>query len=116
MSRSDAGGGDGAEVWVVLVTAPDDETAARLAREVVGSRLAACVNVLGAVRSIYRWEGRVEDEGEVLMVIKTRADRCDALAQRIGELHPYDVPEVLALPAVGGSAGYLDWVRAESNA
>jgi periplasmic divalent cation tolerance protein len=118
MSRSDAAGAGreaGADgVRVVLVTAPDAETGARLARDVVGSRLAACVNLVTSVRSIYRWEGEVKDEGEVLLLIKTRSDRCDALSRRIREVHPYDVPEVLVLPAAGGSAEYLDWVRAES--
>ena len=105
-----------AEVRVVLVTAPDAETAAEVARSLVGERLAACVNVVPGVRSIYRWEGSVEEAAEVLLVIKTRADRCAALASRVRDLHPYDVPEVLELPAVGGSQAYLDWVRTESAA
>ena len=103
-----------AEVRVVLVTAPDADAAAGLARSLVEERLAACVNVVPTVRSIYRWEGAVEEAAEVLLVIKTRADRCPALASRVRDLHPYDVPEVLELTAVGGSAAYLDWVRTES--
>jgi periplasmic divalent cation tolerance protein len=102
------------ELRVVLVTAPDAETAAGVARSLVGERLAACVNVVSGVRSIYRWEGRVEEAAEVMLVIKTRADRCPALCARVRDLHPYDVPEVLELPAVGGSEAYLDWVRTES--
>jgi periplasmic divalent cation tolerance protein len=102
------------EVRVVLVTAPDEKTAADLARCLVGERLAACVNVVPGVRSIYRWQGAVEEAAEILLVIKTRADRCPALRSRVRELHPYDVPEVLELPASGGSPAYLDWVRAES--
>jgi len=99
---------------VVLATAPDADSAASLARALVGERLAACVNLVPGVRSIYRWQGQVEDAAEVLLVIKTRADRCGALASRLRELHPYELPEVLELSAVGGSAAYLDWVRTES--
>lgn len=107
--------GSEAGVQVVLVTAPDAQVGARLARELVEARLAACVNLVSSVRSVYRWEGRVEDEAEVLLVIKTRAERFAALEARVRELHPYEVPEVLALPAAGGSRAYLDWVAAESS-
>ncbi len=115
MSPSDADADADAAVMVVLVTAPDAETGARLARSLVEERLAACANLIPGVRSIYRWEGRVQDDAEVLLVLKTRAERVDALAARVSELHPYDVPEVVALPAVGGSRAYLDWVRGESR-
>ena len=98
----------------MLITAPDAEIGAKIARALVDERLAACVSVVGAMRSIYRWEGAVQDEAEVLLIAKTRADCEEALARRVRALHPYDVPEILALPAVGGSAAYLDWVRAES--
>ncbi len=101
-------------VRVVLITAPDVETAYRLARTLVAERLAACVNVVPAIRSFYRWEGSVKDEPESLLVVKTRADRGAALAARVAELHPYDLPEVLELPATGGSAAYLRWVGTES--
>jgi periplasmic divalent cation tolerance protein len=104
-----------AELRVVLLTAPDPELAEGLARSLVEERLAACVNVVPGVQSFYRWEGRVETAGEWLLVVKTRADRAVALAARVRELHPYELPEVLELPAVGGSAGYLDWVRKESS-
>ena len=111
MSPSDAD----AAVTVVLVTAPDAETGARLARSLVEERLAACANLVPGVRSIYRWEGRVQDDAEVLLVLKTRAERVDALAARVSELHPYDVPEVVALAVVGGNRAYLDWVCGESR-
>lgn len=104
-----------AEVRVVLVTAPDAAVAERLARTLVEERLAACVNALPGVRSVYRFEGRVEDANEVLLVVKTRADRSAALAARVRELHPYALPEVLELGAAGGSPEYLDWVRKESS-
>jgi len=103
------------QVRVVLLTAPDADTAERLARALVEERLAACVNAVPGVRSFYRWEGRVEDADELLLVVKTRADRTAALAARVRELHPYELPEVLELAAEGGSAAYLDWVRKESS-
>ena len=95
---------------VVLVTAPTAELAAELARAVVEERLAACGNVLPGVRSIYRWEGKVQDEPEVLLVLKTRRDRFAALRDRILALHPYELPEVIALPVEAGSDAYLDWI------
>jgi periplasmic divalent cation tolerance protein len=101
-------------VQVVLMTAPDLDTAARLGRALVEERLAACVNLLPGLRSIYRWEGALHDDAEVLLLVKTRSDRLEALSARVSELHPYALPEVLALPASGGSAAYLDWVRTES--
>ena len=100
---------------MALVTAPDAACAEKLARALVDERLAACVNVLPQVRSFYRWEGRVQDDPEVLLVIKTRAARSGALAARVRELHPYALPEVLELPAVGGSDAYLEWVRTETS-
>ena len=103
------------EVRVVLVTAPDLETGARLARALVEERLAACVNVVPGVRSIYRYEGVIHDDAEVLLIAKTVSDRTEALTKRVNALHPYDMPEVLALPALAGSRPYLDWVRAESS-
>ncbi|HVP29914.1 MAG TPA: divalent-cation tolerance protein CutA [Myxococcota bacterium] len=101
-------------VVVVLVTAPDAETGARLARSLVAEGLVACVNLVPEVRSIYRWQGEVQEETEVLLVMKTRADRLDILAERVRALHPYELPEVVALAAAGGSAPYLDWVRSEA--
>ncbi len=99
---------------VVLITAPDPETGRRLARALVEERLAACVNLVPGLRSIYRWEGAVEEEEESLLVVKTRADRLAMLTERVQALHPYDVPEVLALAVGGGSPAYLDWVRGEA--
>ena len=103
------------DVRVVLITAPDAAAAEKLARARVEERLAACVNVLPGVHSFYRWEGSVQDDAELLLVAKTRAERVGALAARVKELHPYDVPEVLELPATGGSQTYLDWVRTETQ-
>jgi periplasmic divalent cation tolerance protein len=96
--------------FVVLSTFPDAETAARIARALVEEQLAACVNVVPAVRSIYRWDGKVCDEAEALAVIKTTAERYAALAARIAELHPYQVPELIALPLADGHPPYLAWL------
>lgn len=106
-------GGDGPALRVVLCTAPDAAVAERIARALVGEGHAACVNVVPGVRSIYRWQGAVQDDAEVLLVMKTRDDRVAALVERVHALHPYDVPELIALPVEGGSARYLAWVRAE---
>jgi periplasmic divalent cation tolerance protein len=103
------------EVRVVFITAPNVESAETLAQTLVGERLAACVNVVPEIRSFYRWEGEVQNDPEVLLIVKTRADRCTALAARVKELHPYDLPEVLELSAASGSRTYLDWVRTESS-
>jgi periplasmic divalent cation tolerance protein len=100
-------------VRVALTTAPDAEVAARIARALVEERLAACANLVPQLRSIYRWQGRVEDASEVLMLIKTRADRVAALAERLRALHPYELPELVVLPVAAGLDAYLDWVRAE---
>ncbi|MBW2315003.1 MAG: divalent-cation tolerance protein CutA [Deltaproteobacteria bacterium] len=100
------------EIRVVLVTAVQAE-AESLGRTLVGERLAACVNVVPGVRSIYRWEGEVQADEEALLVIKTTEAGLPALTERVRALHSYDLPEVLALPAVGGSAAYLSWVAGE---
>lgn len=103
------------EVVAMLVTAPDEETGRRIARALVEERLAACVNVLPGVRSIYRWKGAVEEASEVMLVAKTRAERAGLLAARVRALHPYELPEVVALPVTDGSRAYLRWVIAESR-
>jgi len=101
--------------YVVFVTFPDRERAAAVARTLVEERLAACVNLLGDVRSIYRWQDAVHDDAEVLCAIKTTSERFEALRARVVALHPYDVPEVIALPIVEGHAPYLDWLRESSR-
>ncbi|MBL8625215.1 MAG: divalent-cation tolerance protein CutA [Myxococcales bacterium] len=97
-------------IAVVLSTLPDDERAAAIARALVDDGVAACVNLVPGVRSIYRWEGAVADDREQLAIIKTRRDRVDALVARLRELHPYQVPEAIVLPVAGGHAPYLAWV------
>jgi periplasmic divalent cation tolerance protein len=103
------------DVRVAFATAPDEAVALRIARALVEERLAACANLVPGVRSIYRFRGVVEDEREVLLVIKTCADRIEALAERLRALHPYEVPELVVMPTVGGLAPYLDWVRVETR-
>jgi periplasmic divalent cation tolerance protein len=101
------------EALVVLCTAPTVEAAAVLARALVEARLAACGNVVPGLRSIYRWKGRVEEEPEVLLVLKTTRERFPALRDELVKRHPYEVPEVLALPVEAGSAPYLEWLAAQ---
>ena len=98
-------------VHVVLVTAPDPEVAAQLARRLVEEGLAACVNLVPGVRSIYRWQGALQEDAEVLLIAKTPAARVDALVTRVHALHPYELPEVIALAVAAGNEPYLDWVR-----
>lgn len=95
---------------VVVSTVGKAEDAERIGRALVERRLAACVNVLPAVTSIYRWKGKVEKDEEQVLVIKTRAERFASLKQALVSLHPYEVPEVIALPITDGHQPYLDWL------
>ena len=95
---------------LVLVTAPTADVAASLARALVEEGLAACGNLMPGVRSIYRWEGKVHDEPEVLLVLKSRAPLFEALRARVVALHPYQCPEVLQLDVAAGHAPYLRWI------
>jgi len=104
------------EIIAVLTTFDREEVAARVVHALVERRLIACGNLIPGVRSIYRWQGKVEDAGEIVCVMKTRRDRLDELTAAIEELHPYDVPEIIALPVVGGGAAYLEWVATEAAA
>lgn len=101
------------EVITVLCTCPDAATAKSLAAGLVEQGLAACVNVLPEIRSIYRWRNEIHDEGEVLLLAKTSRLAYASLESWLLEHHPYEVPEVLALPVQAGSADYLDWVLSE---
>ncbi len=95
---------------VVLVTAGSEDEAAKIARALVDERLAACVNIVPGMRSIYRWRGAVKDDSEVLMIIKTGAAAIDALEARVRELHSYEFPEIISLPLDKGNGPYLDWL------
>lgn len=100
---------------LVMTSAPDLETAQKIARAVVERRLAACVNILAPCQSIYNWQGAVEDSSEVPMLIKTTAARYGGLEAVIVAIHPYDVPEIVALPLSHGLPDYLNWVIAETH-
>lgn len=102
------------EALVVLTTLPDAASAHALASHLVEQRVAACVNVLAPCRSVYRWQGAVEDAEEVPMLIKTTAERYPALEAAIRAQHPYELPEIVAVPLVRGLPAYLDWVAAET--
>jgi periplasmic divalent cation tolerance protein len=99
------------EFVIVLVTVPNDAAADRIAHALVTERLAACVNVVPGIRSVYAWEGEICNEGELLCLLKTRRALFPAVRERVLALHPYQVPEIVALPLVEGSAEYLAWLR-----
>ncbi|MBI5137584.1 MAG: divalent-cation tolerance protein CutA [Nitrospirae bacterium] len=107
-------GDDPNAIRVVLVTHRDADEAKALATQLVTERLAACVNVVPGVTSVYRWQGAIREDAEALMVIKTAEHRIGPLKHRIAKLHPYENPEILILPTDGGSRKYLDWVVAET--
>lgn len=106
-----AGPGDADEILVVLTTVGNADEATRLARHLVEKRLAACVNILPQVRSVFRWEGAVQEESELLLLSKTTRARFAALAAGIREVHGYDVPEIVALTASEVGDAYAAWVR-----
>ncbi len=97
-----------------LCACPDADTALRIADALVDAQLAACVQVLPGATSVYRWQGKVERASETLLLIKTTHVRFDALAARIVELHPYELPEVIAVEITGGLPAYLDWIARET--
>lgn len=98
---------------VVLTTAGSQKEADEIATNLVGARLAACVNIVPGITSVYRWQGEVQRDREWLLVAKTRRETLDALMKRVHELHSYEVPEVIAVPVVAGSEAYLHWVDGE---
>lgn len=106
---------DPADCRVVLCTCPDSACAARLAGGLVEHGLAACVNVIDGIRSIYRWQGEVSDDSETLMIIKTTGSRYPELQRWLERHHPYDVPEVIALDVSEGAPSYLEWVASQTR-
>ena len=100
---------------LVLTTLPNADAASELAKTVVNEKLAACANLFPAVRSVYRWQAKLQDENEVLVLLKTRQEHFERLKSRILELHPYEVPEVLAIPVEQGYQAYLDWLATETS-
>jgi periplasmic divalent cation tolerance protein len=103
------------EFAIVLTTMPDDDRADELARTLIAERLAACVNVHGPMVSTYRWKETVEQATERQLVIKTTRDRLAALQQRLRDLHPYELPELIVIPIDGGSEAYLRWLSQETQ-
>ncbi len=104
-----------AEFILVLTTVPQEKSGQEIARTLVGERLAACVTISSAARSVYRWEGKICDETERVLFIKTKADLYKRLEARIKKIHPYKVPEIIALSIEKGSADYLDWLGEETG-
>ena len=98
------------EPIIVLVTCGSEEEALKIANALVESRLAACVNLVAPIRSIYRWEERIWDEKEWLLIIKTQRDMFEDLEKKVKSLHSYSVPEIVSLPIVEGSSSYLNWI------
>ncbi len=102
-------------VVVVFSTFPPGERAAEVARTLVSENLVACVNLVPQVRSIYRWQGQLQDDTEMLAIMKSTRDRVGELTSRLAALHPYEVPEIIVLPVDGGHAPYLAWVAGETT-
>ena len=98
----------------VYITVPDKAEAVAIGKALVEDRLAACANVFDGVRSLYRWEGEVQDDAEAVLIVKTRSDLVEALTKRVIEIHPYDVPCIVAWPIEGGNPDYLNWLQAET--
>ena len=99
------------EAIVIYITVPNEEEGVKIARALVEERLAGCVNILRPVRSIYRWQGNIEDDSEALLMVKTQKRLFDQLAGRVRALHSYTVPEIIAMPIVEGSEDYLKWLK-----
>ena len=102
---------DASDPIVVLITAPNREEAIRLADMLVGAHLAACVQILPEMESVYRWQGKIERQPEILLIAKTTHGRFEELEREIRALHSYDTPEIVALPIIAGSKAYLDWLQ-----
>lgn len=100
---------------VVLCTVPDRESAGSLAETVVNEHLAACVSIVPEVLSVYRWKGRAETDSELLLIIKTSRAQYQNLEQRLREKHPYELPEIIAVPITAGLAGYLAWIDSSTS-
>jgi len=104
------------EFALILVTTNSPEEGLNISRALVESRLAACVNIISGLRSFYRWKGKVWDEGELLLVVKTRMTLLRQLEDKIREMHSYEVPEIISIPIAWGSEPYLDWLRKSTSA
>jgi periplasmic divalent cation tolerance protein len=103
------------DAYLVITNLPDRDSAGQLAHALIEKRLAACVNVLSPCRSVYRWQGKTEDAEEFPMLIKTTRDRYTALEAAIRAAHPYELPEIIAVPLAAGLPAYLEWVDSETK-
>ena len=100
---------------IILSTIDTATEAERIARDLVDNRLASCVNISPGLQSVYRWQGEIHSDKELLLIIKTSSDKTDMAIKRIVELHPYDLPEAVVLPIESGHAAYLDWILNETG-
>ncbi len=100
-----------ADEIIILITASSEDEAEKIGKAIVDEHLAACVNIVPEIRSLFFWEGKAQDEREALLVCKSRQPLLDQLISRVRSLHSYAVPEIIALPIVGGSAEYLAWLK-----
>ncbi|ACO04167.1 MAG TPA: divalent-cation tolerance protein CutA [Persephonella sp.] len=98
------------EYIVVFITVPDSKTANNIAKKLVEEKLAACVNIVKDINSIYYWKGNIENDDELLLIVKTRLEIFEKLTDFVKKIHPYTVPEVIALPIIAGSDSYLKWI------
>ncbi|MFA6349681.1 MAG: divalent-cation tolerance protein CutA [Candidatus Omnitrophota bacterium] len=96
---------------IIFVTVPNKKEADKISFALVSQRLAACVNILSGVRSVYRWQGKVESSKELLLIIKTNSLKVRALIKKVRSMHSYDVPEIIAVPITAGSSDYLEWIN-----
>jgi periplasmic divalent cation tolerance protein len=99
----------------VYITAPDKAAARDIGRALVDARLAACANIFDGMTSVYRWQGKIQEDSEAVLIAKTRADLVPALTEKVRALHRYDCPCIVALPVDGGSRAFLDWIDAETG-
>lgn len=97
---------------IVVTTCPTLEIATQLANEVVGQQLAACVNIIPSIKSVYKWKGKIEHDDESLLIIKTMKQQLASLEKLVLKLHPYETPEFISMPIESGSKAYLDWITA----
>ncbi len=99
------------EEIIVFITASKEDEAIKIAKELVEERLAGCINIIKNIRSIYRWEGKIEDEMECLMIAKTKKNLFEKLTKKVKEVHSYSVPEIVGVPIIEGAEDYLKWLR-----
>lgn len=110
VSKSGLTASPGCDYLTILCTVPDSVSAERIAARVINAKLAACVNIVPGIESVYEWQGKIERSQEILLIFKTHATCYIQLEQKLVELHPYDTPEVIALPIAQGLAEYLSWI------